>query len=177
MNQKTMIKSRLLVTPIFIVILFACTTIPQKTYEETVSEWKSYQDVAKWMSLHFSYDRVRFGLVENTVPDRRSPEETFKLKSGVCYDAAFFAKDTLNRINPAYEAKVLFIDNRPYATNHFVCSFKNEGKIYIMDYGMTDRTILGVHGPFNSLDEYKKFYERYHPKVKHVQGIYDWPIF
>ncbi len=172
-----MIKFRLLVTPIFILILFACATIPQKTYEETVSEWKSYKDVARWMSLHFSYDTERLRVVEDKIPNRRSPEETFRLKSGVCYDAAFFAKDTLNRINPSYEAKVVFVETRPYAINHFVCSFKNEGKIYIMDYGRTDRSMVGVHGPFNSLDEYKKFYERYHLKGNHVQDIYYWPIF
>lgn len=152
-------------------ILFGCATVPLKNYEETVLEWNSYKDVARWMSIHFSYDMVRFRVVEGRFPIPRLPEETFKLKSGVCYDAAIFARDTLNRIDPSYKAKMVFIENRPYAVNHFVCSFERDEKIFIMDYGTPYRNMVGVHGPYNSLDEYKKFYERYHPRVKHVRSI------
>ena len=173
-NQKSMIKFRLLITPIFILILFACATTPKKTYEETVSDWKSYKDVAKWMSRHFSYDMARFREVEGKSPIPRSPEETFKLKSGVCYDGAYFVKDVLNRIAPSYEAKVVFIENRPYAVNHFVCSFTKDGKLFIMDYATAHMNMVGVHGPYNSLDEFKKFYERNHPKVIQVLSIRYW---
>jgi hypothetical protein len=69
---------------------------------------------------------------------------------------------------------VVFIENRPYAVNHFVCSFKKEGKLFIMDYGTPYRNMVGVHGPFNSLEDYKKFYERFHPNVKRVQSIRYW---
>jgi hypothetical protein len=53
-NQKSMNKFRLLITPIFILILFACATAPIKKYEETVSQWKSYEDVEKWMKVILS---------------------------------------------------------------------------------------------------------------------------
>jgi hypothetical protein len=32
----------------------------EKTYDETVSEWKSYQDVVKWMENNYSVDIKRF---------------------------------------------------------------------------------------------------------------------
>jgi hypothetical protein len=173
-NQKYVIKFRLLIIPIFILTLFACATTPTKTYNETVLEWKSHKDVAKWMGRHFTYDMTRFRETEGMYPISRSPEETFKLKSGVCYDGAYFVRDVLNRMDPSYEAQVVFIENRPYAVNHFVTSFKKDGKLFIMDYATTYRNMVGVHGPYNSLDEYKKFYERNHPKVKHVQSIRYW---
>jgi len=175
MNPKGLMRLRLNFLLIFIVILFACATIPTKTYEETISEWKSYKDVATWMDRHFSYDMARFREAEGRGPSyvpTRKPEETFKLKSGVCYDAAFFAKITLNLIDSSYEAKVVFIENRPYGVNHYVCSFEKGGKLFIMDYGTRYRNMVGVHGPFNSLEEYKKYYERHHPTNKHVQAIY-----
>jgi hypothetical protein len=176
-NQKKTRRTKFKFLPIFFLILFACATAPTKTYEETVSQWKSYEDVAKWMSWHFTYDMARLkesSFFTGRPLKRRSPDETFKLKSGVCVDAAFFAKITLNLIDPSYEAKVVFIDNGPYDVSHFVCSFEKDGKLFIMDYGTSYRTMVGVHGPFNTLDEYKKFYERYHPKVKHVQSIRYW---
>jgi len=102
----------------------------------------------------------------------RAPEETFRLKSGVCYDAALFAKETLNRIDPSYEARIVFLQIRPYGVNHYVCSFRKDGKLYIIDYGTPNRNLVGVHGPYNSLEEYRKFYERYNPRVSRVVSIY-----
>jgi hypothetical protein len=177
MNQIKIIGLRYKFLPIFIFILSACASVPIKSYNETFSEWKSYKDVARWMARHFSYDMVRFRETEGKGPlvvPPRTPRETFSLRSGVCYDAAVFAKETLNLIDPSYEAKLVFIENRPYAFNHFVCSFKKDGKLFIMDYGTPYRNMVGVHGPYNSLDEYKKFYERYHPKARHVQSIRYW---
>jgi len=169
-NQKHLVKLRFLVLPIFIVIVFACVTVPTKTYEETVSQWKSYKDVDKWMRSHFSYDMKR--AKESAGKSRatpRSPEETFKLKSGVCFDSAYFLKDVLTRIDPSYEAKVIKVEVSPFPTffHDFVCSFKKEGKLFIMmQYGSIFSNMVGVHGPFNSLDEFKKYYESNHPRVK-----------
>jgi hypothetical protein len=56
-------------------------------------------------------------------------------------------------------------------TNHYVCSFKKEGKLFIMDYGTPYKMMVGVHGPFNSLREYKVFFEKNHPVIKNVQDI------
>ena len=169
-NQKHILKVRFLVLPIFIVIAFACATVPTKTYEETVSQWKSYKDVDKWMRSHYSYDIKRAKeSAGKSRPTPRSPEETFKLKSGVCFDSAYFLKDVLNRIDPSYEAKVVKVEVSPFPTffHDIVCSFNKEGKLFIMmQYGSMFSNMVGVHGPFNSLDEFKKYYESNHPKVK-----------
>jgi hypothetical protein len=55
--------------------------------------------------------------------------------------------------------------------NHYVCSFIREGKVFILDFGTPYKTIVGVHGPFNSLEEYKVFFEKNHPFIKNVQAI------
>jgi hypothetical protein len=176
-NQRDILKLRFLILPMSILILFACVTVPSKTYEETILQWKSYDDVAKWMKENFSYDINR---AKEAVRTRsiivRTPKETFELKSGVCFDAARFAKEMLDCIDPSYEAQIVYIENRPYEIDHYVCSFKKDNRLYILDYGTFYRNMVGTHGPFNSLEEYKKFYERNHPKVKKVQSIsYGWP--
>jgi hypothetical protein len=179
-NQKHIVKLRLLLLPTFILILFACATVPTKTYEVTVSQWKSYKDADKWMRSHFSFDIKRAKeAAGKSQATPRSPEETFKLKSGVCFDSAYFLKDVLNRIDPSYDAQVIKVEVSPYPTfyHDFVCSFKKEGKLFIMmQYGSIFRNMVGVHGPFNSLDEFKKYYESIHPRVKEglkvVQVIY-----
>ena len=155
---------------ILILLLFGCTILPVKSYDETVSGWKNHKDLEKWMAKDFSLDTERFKRFEGTLPPPRTPEETFKLKSGIYIDAAIFARATLNRIDPSYQAKivVLLISG---GANHYACSFKKEGKLFIMDYGTPYRSIVGVHGPFNSLDEYKLFFEKNHPTVKRVQAI------
>jgi hypothetical protein len=167
-NHKHIVKLRFLVLPIFIVIVFACASFPTKTYEETVSQWKSYKDVDKWMRSYFSFDMKRAKESTGKSPIPRSPEETFKLKSGVCFDSAYFLQDVLNRIDPSYEAKRVKVEVSPFPTffHDFVCSFKKEGKLFIMmHYGQMDN-LVGVHGPFNSLDEFKKYYESNHPRIK-----------
>jgi hypothetical protein len=173
-NQKHIVKLGFLVLPVFIVILFACATVPTKTYEETVSQWKSYKDVDKWMRSHFSYDlkRRKESAGKPAMPTPQSPEETFKRKSGVCFDMAYFLKDVLNRIDPSYEAKVVRVEVSPFPTfkHDYVCSFNKEGKLFIMmQYGVRlsiFSNMVGVHGPFNSLDEFKNYYEGIHPRVK-----------
>ncbi|HYA92808.1 MAG TPA: hypothetical protein VEK32_15080, partial [Thermodesulfobacteriota bacterium] len=61
---------------------------PEKTYNETVSEWKSYEDLVKWMENDFSFDKERYEKFEGTLPVPRTPQETFQLKSGIYIDAA-----------------------------------------------------------------------------------------
>jgi len=148
---------------------------PEKTYDETVSEWKSYQDLAKWMENHFSFDKERYGKFEGTLPVPRTPEETFQLKSGIYVDAAMFSKETLNRINPSYKAQIVVLIIRPYGSNHYACSFRKDGRLFIMDYGTPYKEVNGVHGPYSSLEEYKKFYEKHHPMKGKIESITDLP--
>jgi hypothetical protein len=176
-NQKDTVKLGFLILPILILILFACVTVPKKTYEETILQWKSHADVARWMKGNFSYDTDRAKEAIRTGIIVRKAKETFELKSGVCFDGARFIKETLDRIDSSYEAQIVYIENRPYEIDHYVCSFKKDNKLYIMDYATFYKNMIGTHGPFNSLEEYKKFYERNHPKVKKVQYIsYGWPL-
>ena len=83
----------------------------------------------------------------------------------------FFLKETLNRINPSYDARIVVLIIRPYVFNHYVCSFKTDSKLFIMDYGTPYLEITGVHGPYSSLGEYKKFYERDHPIKRKIEAI------
>ncbi len=153
-----------------ILFLSGCAVIPVKSYDETVSGWKTYKDLETWMAKDFSFDAERFKRFEGTLPPPRTPEETFKLKSGIYIDAAVFAKAALNRIDPSYQARiaVLLI---PGGANYYVCSFKKQGKLFMIDYGTPHRSMSGVHGPFNSLEEYKAFFEKNHPTIKRVQAI------
>jgi hypothetical protein len=144
---------------------------PGRTYDETVSEWKSYQDLVKWMENDFSFDKERYDKFERTLPVPRTPGETFQLKSGIYIDAAMFLKETLNRINPSYKAQIVILIIRPYGFNHYVCSFRKDGKLFIMDYGTPYKEVTGVHGPYSSLEECKKFYEKHHPMKGEIEAI------
>ena len=146
-------------------------SLPAKTYAETVSKWKSYQDLVRWMEAEFSFDMDRFRKFEKTLPPPRTPEETGRLKSGIYIDTATFAKETLNRINPSYRARIVIIIMRPYGYNHYVCSFRNDGKIFIMDYGTPYKEMTGVHGPYNSLEAYREFYEKNHPIKRPIEAV------
>lgn len=144
---------------------------PEKSYLETVSGWKSYQDLVKWMEKDFSFEAERYKKYEGTLPPPRTSEETFQLKSGIYLDVAFFIKETLQRINPLYQAQLVVLIIRPYGFNHYVCSFKMGGKLFIMDYGTPHREMTGLHGPYHSLEEYRKFYEKVHPLKRKVEAI------
>jgi hypothetical protein len=164
---------------ILIFILFGCahTQVTKwipflgKTYTETISEWKSYKEVVQWMEKDFALDEERYKKYEGTLPPPRTSEETFKLKSGIYIDAASFLKETLNRINPSYNARMVVLVFRPSRFNHYVCSFKTEDKLFIMDYGTPYREVTGIHGPYRSLEEYKKFYEKNYPVRRNVEAI------
>lgn len=155
---------------LFLFFLSGCAIIFPRSYDETVSGWKSYKDLEKWMSKDFCFDSERFKKFEGTLPPPRTPEETFKLKSGIYIDSAIFAKAALDRIDPLYQAKIVVL-LIPGGGNHYVCSFKKSGRLFMMDYGTPYSSMVGVHGPFNSLEEYKRFFEKNHPTTKHVQAI------
>jgi hypothetical protein len=86
----------------------------------------------------------------------RKAATLFSKHSGYCRDAASLAKDALSRINPEYQAKYVFIKNKFGQPNHWVTGFTANGKLFIMDYGAGPewRVMIGVHGPYDSLDDY-----------------------
>ena len=166
------IRLRLIYLLMLILFLPACATTPytktsQQAYEEWLSTCKNYKDVDRWMAKNFVYDmnRLRFsmsGLSTRSQVEIYSPEETFKLKSGVCMEAAVFVKHSLNRINPDYKAEIVHL-YPGVLPDHYVCGFYVDGKLLVMDRGTTYRSMEGVHGPYTSLDEYARFYVSYHP--------------
>lgn len=169
----------------------SCTGITtnqtKSAYEETISQWKSYKDVEKWFQTNFTYDLDRLNMFKDYIekkkrgstflppPSVRTPKETFDLRSGVCCDGARFAKEVLNRINPSYKAKIVLLDFDDSQTpvNHYVCSFKIDGKIYIIDYATNDKATKGLHGPFDNLKEYKNYYEK-RSKFRIISISYGW---
>jgi len=144
---------------------------PGKSYTEVISQWESYQDLVKWMERDFSFDAERYKKFEGTLPVPRTPEETFQLKSGIYIDAVEFSKKTLNQINLSYKAQTAIIVVRPNVFNHYVCAFKKDGKLFILDYGTPYKEITGVHGPYHSLDEYRGFYQKHHPMGGKIEAI------
>jgi hypothetical protein len=143
----------------------------EKIYAETIAGWKSYKDLVNWMENDFSFDGERYNKYEGTLPVPRTSGETFQLKSGIYVDVAFFLRETLYRINPSYKPRIVVLVTRPYGFNHYVCSFEAGNRIFIMDYGTPYREITGVHGPYSSLEEYKKFYEKYPPIKRKIEAI------
>ena len=142
-----------------------------KPYSKTVSEWKSYQDLVQWMETEFSFDEERFKKYQGTLAPPRTPEETFKLRSGIYYDVTIFAKETLNRIKPTYQAKITILVIRPNSANHYFCAFQDGGSIFVMDYGTPYKETTGTYGPFKSLAEVKGFYEKYFPVKGRIEAI------
>ena len=135
-------------------------------YEAEVATWKTHEDVAKWLSSNFIFDRNRqmqvLARLKEVGPENmptRKPATLFEIRKGQCRDSAAFAKDALNKINPDHQARYIFIKNSAGPTNHWVTGFKLDNKIYVIDYGAGKHWsgMEGVHGPYASLDEYKAF--------------------
>jgi hypothetical protein len=146
-------------------------TPPAVSYDAVLRNWKSHEDLVRWMEREFSFDAERFKKYEGTLPEPRSAEETFRLKSGIYIDAARFAKETLNRMNPAYQARIAVIIMRPYTANHYVCSFRKDGKFFVLDFGTPLKRVTGLHGPYQTLDEYGRFYEKSLPVKRRVEAV------
>jgi hypothetical protein len=134
-----------------ILVLTVCMP-PNKypTYQEAMAHWTSYHDVANWLnnSFNISFRRLNHGKREQLV---RKPENLYEIRRGYCIDAAYFAKRSLNEINPDYKAQFVWIQNlQPHENSHWATGFYDNGQIYIMDYGASDywQDMHGVHGPY-----------------------------
>ncbi len=128
----------------------------QDEYNMAVTKWTSYKDVYNWLENNFSYDYGRKG---RSGKEPLSPAEFFKLKKGACYDSANFVIDALNKINPKYKARPVFVKNKLGPPHHWVTAFTLDGKMFIMDYGTSAawEVMRGIHGPYKSLSEYQDF--------------------
>jgi hypothetical protein len=127
----------------------------QADYYATVAKWASYKDVYSWLENNFTYDYERKGRYKEPL----SPAEMFNLKKGACFDSANFVIDALNRINPKYGARSVFIKNKLGPPHHWVTAFTMDGKLFIMDYGTGEHweAMKGIHGPYQSLSDYQDF--------------------
>lgn len=154
---------------IFLVLscLFAGYAVAAESkYETEVAKWKSHEDVAKWLKSNFEFDKDRQAQVQVQLKESgveniltRKPGTLFEKRNGHCRDSASFAKDALNRINPDYQARYVFIKNKYGPPNHWVTGFNHNNKMYIIDYGAGSHwwAMEGVHGPYDSLNDYKAF--------------------
>ena len=141
-----------------IFLLTSCATINKyPTYQEALSSWPSHEDVATWLTRKFIYSYKRARQEGGTAA--RKPNNLYQNPKGHCLDAAYFAQRTLNKINPEYKAKLIFILNKGKGLNHFATGFYINGDIFVMDYGTGYNwaSMQGVHGPYKSLYEYHRF--------------------
>ena len=135
-------------------------------YEAELLRWNSHEDVARWLKTNFIFDKGRQteanAQLRASGPSNiltRRPEALFEKHRGYCRDAAGFARDALNKISPDYQARYIFIKNRQGPPNHWVTGFIVSGKLYVLDYGAGAHwaAMEGLHGPFESLDNYRDF--------------------
>lgn len=138
----------------------------QSRYETALATWTSYQDVSTWLRANFVFDKARqtqgMQQLKAVGPAgilTRRPDTLFDNKTGYCRDAAGFAKDALNKINPDYQARYIFIKNQHGPPNHWVTGFVVDGDLYVMDHGAGKhwQAMSGVHGPYASLKDYQAF--------------------
>lgn len=169
--------------PALIFLFFLIPPCWAETYENWLAKCRSYKDVAVWLNENFHYDPE--GIRKESSPKQdnqkflmvQGSEETFRCKTGLSLEAAVFAKNSLNRINPDYRAEVIHL--LPEKTSAYcVCGFQLGGRLFIMDYGSPYEKMIGTHGPFGNLDEYvKKFFSKYHPFHPKVRSYnYGWPL-
>ena len=149
-------------------LLSVCAVFPSyaSDYQSTIRTWKSYNDVAKWMKDEWEFSSQDASRVANKIRHEglqvipaKSAKETFINPQGWCKDAANFAKVALNEIDKKYKAQYIFIKNKQGPPHHWVTGFKKDGKIYVIDFGAGPHwaDMMGIHGPYNSLDGYRGF--------------------
>lgn len=158
--------TKLLMVATCIFQISTAAAVEEATYASTVARWNSYNDVAEWLRSNFKFDNGRFNSIllrtRQNGPSgllARTADGTFQQKSGYCTDAAAFAIQSLNQLNPDYKAKYIFIKNRFGQPHHWVAGFMVDGKIMVIDYGASAEwgSMNGIHGPYDSLNQYADF--------------------
>lgn len=141
-------------------------------YSEAISNWKSIEHINQWIGQNFHYDMSRaiaLGSKRNEGPKTTifSPEEFFRVKSGICVDLSRFAFETLKRVNPEIEAYYLMIDFEPIEIQgsvirkHWVLAYKMKNQFYITADSKVPGTISGPHDTIQDfITGYEKFRER-----------------
>ncbi|WP_135622409.1 hypothetical protein [Solemya pervernicosa gill symbiont] len=156
---------RKIIALITITLLF--NSVSASPYDEAISSWKSHEDVGNWLNSNFTFDTSRQRMIATILKTDgptslvvRNPTNLFERNSsGWCGDSANFALKSLNKIDPAHNARWVFIWNNDGPPHHWVTAFNYNKKLYIMDFGTGDKwtAMQGIHGPYDSLDGYHNF--------------------
>lgn len=146
-----------------LLLLIGCATV---SYKDAISGWKSHEDVGKWLDKNFIYDSDRSRMMGKRLKKQgpsgllvKKPEKLYKHSYGYCADAANFAIKSINAIDSNYNARWVFVFNSLGRPHHWVAAFTYQDKLYIMDYGAGPRwrSMNGVHGPYDTLEEYREY--------------------
>ncbi len=140
------------------------------SYTQALGTWKTAEDINKWVSGSFTYDRARaIKLSSNRKKQIKGisiykPSEFFVTKAGICVDLARFGVETLKKIDPNSDPNYLMIEFDPIQINgntfrlHWLVSFKKDGKKYFF----CDSKRPGfLAGPYNSTQVFINEYEQY----------------
>ncbi|MEA3498121.1 MAG: hypothetical protein U9R16_03580, partial [Campylobacterota bacterium] len=158
---------------IYGIVVLAITTLSLEAsgYNSMINNWKSHEDVANWVRDEWKFSNQDARKVANKIRKEgpqiipaKSAEETYDNPRGWCKDAANFGIESLNKMDPKYKAKYIFIKNRKGPPHHWVTGFQKDGKIYVIDFGAGSHwgDMMGVHGPYDSLDGYRDFLSNIH---------------
>ena len=168
-NRQLRFEDRMKLTACMLVLSLSalCGHAMAGSYEDVIAGWKSHDDVSRWLSNNFTFEKSRQEQIAKRLKQQgptgllvRNPATLYEENHrGYCADSANFAITSLNRIDPAYNARWVFIRNDAGPPNHWVAAFDFEDKLYIMDYGPGKKwkAMQGVHGPYGSLDEYRAY--------------------
>lgn len=138
-------------------------------YLEAISTWKSIEQINQWIGQNFHYDMSRaeaLGSKRNKGPKTTifTPEEFFKVKSGICVDLSRFAFETLKKVDPELEAYYLMIDFEPIEIQgsiirkHWVLAYKLKDQFYIT----ADSKVPGtISGPYDTIQDFITGYEKF----------------
>ena len=141
-----------------------------KRYADALTQWRTPEDIARFIDATFDYDRARaLALAEQpdaraTRPAIHAPEAMFEKPQGVCIDLARFGVETLNRIDATYAARYVMIEFEPVVIEgrslrrHWVASFRRDGKLWVF---ADSRRPGHVAGPYENVDAFIADYARY----------------
>ncbi len=109
-----------------VILLTSCSVASTGSYEDAVVKWKSYKDVANWLNSHFSFEKSRQRQILSRLKKQgpsglliRNPATLYENNHrGYCADSANFAIKSLNKIDPSYNARWVFIWNERGRPNH-----------------------------------------------------------
>jgi hypothetical protein len=165
-------------------------SISYASYEDELKKWKSYKDIESWMKDNWSFDKSRqidvIRAIKKAIREEKGfdnvhlndlaldPSKSFDRRSGYCGDATLLITDALNKIDQNYNAKNVFIKNGKGRPNHWVTAFTINDKLHIIDYGAGKKwkKMKGVHGPFESLEQYRSFLNSLYLRNFYAQRVF-----